>query len=224
MAINGRVRVALTAWRQVTISLAALAASGSVLAIPSTAGAVKPDYVRIVGNQSSRDGARPTLIVLHTTTDPDGGRPRFWDKPGLKDLKRLGAWFDNPGSAVSSHVANDAQGHDARYVKDARKAWTEVAFNSVSLSIEQIGTDAYSRGKWLTQRAAQLKDTARWIAHWHRRWGIPIARAKVSGSTVVRPGVATHAQLGSAGGGHDDPGPGYPLGHVLKLARSLAAG
>ena len=203
--------------------LAALAAAVSALAIPSTAGAVKPDYVRIVGNQSSRDGARPSLIVLHTTTDPDGGRPFFRDKPGLKDLKRLGAWFANPDSAVSSHVANDAQGHDARYVKDRRKAWTEVAFNSVSLSIEQIGTDSYSRGKWLNQRAAQLENTAKWIAYWHRRWRIPIARAKVSGSTVTRPGVATHAQLGSAGGGHDDPGPGYPLGHVLVRARSLAA-
>ncbi len=224
MAIHGRIRVALTRRRQLTISLAALAATASVLAIPSTAGAVKPDYVRIVGNQSSRDGVRPSLIVLHTTTDPDGGRPHFWDLPGLKDLKRLGAWFADPGSAVSSHVANDEQGHDARYVRDARKAWTEVAFNAASVSIEQIGTDEYSRGTWLTQRAAQLEDTARWIAHWHRRWGIPIARAKVSGSTVVRPGVATHAQLGSAGGGHHDPGPGYPLGHVLVLARSLAAG
>jgi hypothetical protein len=222
MAIHGRIRVALTRRTQV-ISLAALAAAASALAIPSTAGAVKPDYTRIVGNQSSRDGARPSLIVLHTTTDSDGSRPRFTDRPGLRDLKRLGAWFDNPRSAVSSHVANDAQGHDARYVKDARKAWTEVAFNSVSLSIEQIGTDAYSRGKWLTQRAAQLENTARWIAHWHRRFDIPIARAEVSGSTVVRPGVATHAQLGSAGGGHDDPGPGYPLGHVLKRARALAA-
>jgi hypothetical protein len=104
-------------------------------------------------------------------------------------------------------------------VRDGRKAWTEVAFNSVSLSIEQIGTDEYSRGTW----PAQPQNTAEWIAHWHRRWGIPISRAKVGGSTVVRPGVTTHAKLGGAGGGHDDPGPGYPFGHVLVLARSLAA-
>ena len=220
MGIHGRIRGGSR--RTHLISLAVLAAA-SALAIPAAAGAVKPDYVRIVGNQSSRDGARPALIVLHTTTDPDGGKPQFRDKPGLKDLRRLGNWFANPDSAVSSHVANDEQGHDARYVRDSRKAWTEVAFNSVGLSIEQIATDEYSRGTWLRQRAAQLENTAEWIAHWHRRWGIPIARARVSGTTVLRPGVATHAQLGSAGGGHHDPGPGYPLGHVLVLARALAA-
>ena len=97
------------------------------LALSSPAAAEQIDYTRIVGNQSSRGGAAPKLIVVHTTTDPDGGRPVFRDRPGLKDLKRLGRWFDNPRSAVSSHVANDAQGHDARYVRDRRKAWTEVA-------------------------------------------------------------------------------------------------
>lgn len=197
--------------------------AASALALPATAGAVKPDYERIVGNQSSRDGVRPRLIVLHTTTDPDGGGPYFWNQRGLRDLKRLGAWFDNPRSAVSAHVANDAQGHDARYVRDRRKAWSVVAFNSVSLNIEQIGTDEYSKRKWLRQREPQLKNTARWIAHWHRRWGIPIYRARVAGSTVLRSGVATHAQLGSAGGGHHDPGPGYPIGHVLRQARRLAS-
>jgi hypothetical protein len=204
--------------------LAPLACVVGVLAIPSQAAAVRPDYVRISGNQSSRDGASPKLIVLHTTTDPDSGGPMFRDRPGLKDLKRLGAWFANPKSAVSSHVANDAQGHDARYVTDQRKAWTEVAFNSVSLSIEQIGTDEYSRRTWLNKREPQLVNTARWIAHWHRKWGIPIRRARVDGSAVTRSGVATHAQLGTAGGGHDDPGPGYPIGHVLKLARSFGPG
>ena len=194
----------------------------AVLAIPSTAVAVTPDYVRIVGNQSSRNGVTPQLIVLHTTTDPNGW-PKFLDQPGLEDLRKLGRWFDSPRSAVSAHVANDAQGHDARYVRDRRKAWSEVDFNSVGLSIEQIGTDAYSRHKWLTQREPQLENTSRWIAHWHRRWGIPIHRAEVSGSTVVRSGVATHEQLGTAGGGHHDPGPGYPLGHVIKLARSFAS-
>jgi len=137
--------------------------------------------------------------VLHTTFDPRSGSvPIVRDRPGIEDLKRLGAWFDDPQTEASSHVANDAEGNDARYVRDSRKAWTQAAFNSVSLSIEQI-------------------------AHWHRRWDIPIRRAEVSGSIVTRPGVATHDQLGSAGGGHHDPGKGYPVRYVLRLARSFAS-
>ena len=196
----------------------------ALIAAPSPASAVKPDYVRISGNQDSRDGVRPRLIVLHVTTDPNShSGPVFRNLPGLKDLKRLGAWFDNPRSQVSSHVANDAEGNDARYVRDPRKAWTQVAFNSVGLSIEQIASTDYHRHKWLFKRMPQLENTARWIAHWHRRWHIPIRKAEVSGTAVVESGVATHKQLGSAGGGHDDPGKGYPFRQVLRMARTYAS-
>ncbi len=194
----------------------------ALLAASSQAFAVKPDYIRIVGNQSSREGSKPRLIVLHVTTDAHSdSAPVVRNRPGLKDLKRLGVWFDKPRTEVSSHVANDAEGNDARYVRDRRKAWTQVAFNSVSLSIEQIASTGFDRRKWMVKREPQLENTARWIAHWHRRWSIPIRRAEVSGNLVIRSGVATHEQLGQAGGGHHDPGPGYPFRHVLKLARAF---
>jgi hypothetical protein len=197
----------------------------ALLASPSQASPVRPTYTRIVGNQSSREGVQPELIVLHATTDPRSHTaPVVRDQPGIKDLETLGAYFDKPRTEVSSHVANDAEGNDARYVRDGQRAWTQVAFNSVSLSIEQIGSTGFDRGTWMLERRQQLEDTARWIAHWHRRWDIPIRRAEVSGGLVVRPGVATHAQLGVAGGNHRDPGRGYPFGYVLRLARSLASG
>jgi len=193
----------------------------ALIAAPGQASPVRPDYVGIVANQSSRGGILPDLIVLHVTTDPNSPTPPVVrDQPGIKDLERLGAYFDDPRTQVSSHVANDADGNDARYVADGSKAWTQVAFNSVGLSIEQIGSVAYQRRNWMVNRRPQLDDTARWIAHWHRRWGIPIRRAEVSGGIVIRSGVATHKQLGRAGGNHSDPGPGYPFAYVLRLARS----
>ena len=196
----------------------------ALLAAAAPASAVWPDYVRIVGNQSSREGAKPRLIVLHVTTDASSAsRPVVRNRPGLKDLKELGRWFDDPRSAVSSHVANDADGNDAQYVRDRRKAWTQVAFNSVGLSIEQIAKTDFTRRKWMHKRVPQLKNTARWIAHWHRKWNIPLRRAEVSGSVATRSGIATHEQLGRAGGGHRDPGPGYPFGHVLKLAKKFSS-
>jgi N-acetyl-anhydromuramyl-L-alanine amidase AmpD len=195
-----------------------------MLAVTASASAVKPEYVRIVRNQSSRESVKPRLIVLHTTTDArKSSTVVVRNEPGLRDLRKLGAWFDDPAHAVSSHVANDADGNDARYVKDRRKAWTEAAFNSVGLSIEQIATSGFDRRRWIRNRARQLENTARWIAHWHHRWHIPIRPAEVSGGSVVRSGVTTHAALGAAGGGHDDPGPGYPFKHVLRLARTYAS-
>jgi hypothetical protein len=211
------------AWmRRAALALACAAIAALALATAAQASPLDPSYVQIVPNQSSRDGAVPVLIVIHVTTDPEASSgPSFYDKPGIKDLQKLGRWFADPRSEVSSHVANDGDGNDARYVSDGRKAWTEVAFNSVGLSIEQIGSVDFDRATWMA-RPAQLADTARWIAHWHRRWGIPIHRAEVSGSTVIKAGVATHKQLGRAGGNHSDPGPGYPLGYVLRLARTFA--
>jgi hypothetical protein len=195
----------------------------ALLASPSWASPVRPTYTRIVGNQSSREGVQPELIVLHATTDPRSHTaPVVRDQPGIKDLETLGAYFDKPRTEVSSHVANDAEGNDARYDRDGQRAWTQVAFNSVGLSIEQIGSTGFDRSTWMLERRPQLENTARWIAHWHRRWGIPIRRAEIAGSSVVSPGVATHAQLGRAGGDHSDPGPGYPLGYVMRLARTFA--
>lgn len=145
------------------------------------------------------------LIVLH---DTEGA-----NLPGIRDLEGLGAYFDRSATQASSHVANDAEGNSARYVPDSRKAWHCAAFNSASLGVEQIGFA--SQTHW---PEAQLRETARWIAYWSRKHGIPIQKGAVSGSAVTRSGVLRHSDLGAAGGGHHDPGPAYPLTHVLNLA------
>ena len=130
-------------------------------------------------NQSSRNGLKPRLIVLHTTEGHN--------RPGLSDLRGLVSFFDNPRNQVSSHVANDAEGNDARIVPDERKAFTQAAFNSIALSIEQIGFASQTEFP-----QAQLENTARWIAHWSRKWGIPIRHSTSSG-------VCQHRDLGCRG-------------------------
>lgn len=173
--------------------------------------APKADVTRYVRNRSSRGGVRPSLIVLHTTEGSN--------RAGLEDLRGLGSWFDNPAASASSTVANDAEGHNARYCRDEDKPWTQARYNAVSLSIEQIGFA--SQRFWPD---AQLRSTARWIAHWSKKHGIPIRRGAVSGGAVTRSGVVQHSELGALGGGHHDCGPNYPLARVLELARAIAAG
>jgi N-acetylmuramoyl-L-alanine amidase len=172
---------------------------------------VKPEVRHNVRNQSSRDGKRPRLIVLHTTEGHN--------RPGVGDLRDLAAFFDTRGVDASSHVANDAEGHDARMVPDAAKAWTQSTYNAVSLSIEQIGFAATRKREWFRNAEHQLANTARWIAWWSAEHDIPIRRGVGVAGLVVRSGVVSHRQLGIAGGGHVDPGSAYPLRYVLALAR-----
>lgn len=172
---------------------------------------MKPEVTRIVVNRSSRGGVRPGLIVLHTTEGSN--------HPGITDLEGLGSLFDTRSAEASSHVANDGEGNDARFVPDSEKAWTESAANSFGLSIEQIGFASTSRAEWFKKYPRQLANTARWIAYWSEKYDIPIRRGAAPAGILLRKGVASHKQLGILGGGHSDPGPGYPFRYVLALAK-----
>jgi N-acetyl-anhydromuramyl-L-alanine amidase AmpD len=154
-----------------------------------------------VACQSSRNGTKPRLIVLH---DTEGA-----NLPGIADLEGLGAYFDRITTQASSHVATDAEGNSARYVPDNRKAWHCASYNSVSLGVEQIG---YASQK--TWPAPQLEATSRWCAYWAKEYGIPLVHSTGSG-------VCRHSDLGTAGGGHRDPGAAYPFDDVLARARVL---
>lgn len=166
---------------------------------------------RSVRNKSSRGGVKPRLIVLHTTESHN--------RPGNSDLESILSWFDNPSSQASSHVIVDGEGRSAQCVPDDWKAWTQSHFNSWSLSIEQIGFASTVKNVWKKSYRAQLKKVAKYIAYWSKKYDIPIRKGQTQGYRVIKSGVVTHASLGSAGGGHHDPGRGYPFWAVLAMAR-----
>ena len=170
--------------------------------------------VRTASPNCSHRNANVSLIVLHSTEGKNYPK-------SSADLKGLGAWFSNPAAGVSCHVATDGDGQSARYVRDDLKAWHCAGYNSASLGIEQVGFAADSRKTWLGRRD-QLRETARWIAYWHRKHGIPIRKGAVASGRVTRSGVLRHSDLGAVGGGHRDPGSSYPFGLVLLTARYYA--
>lgn len=172
---------------------------------------MKPEVKHNVQNQSSRGGKRPSIIVLHTTEGHN--------RPGVGDLRGLAEFFDRADVEASSHIANDAEGHDARMVPDDQKAWTQASYNASALSIEQIGFAATKKAEWFRHAPKQLANTAKWIAYWSNKHDIPIRRGVGVAGLVARTGVVSHRQLGIAGGGHVDPGTGYPFRYVLQLAR-----
>lgn len=164
-------------------------------------------YRKMSPNKSSRGGAKPRLIVLHSTEGSN-----IPNSSG--DLIGCSNFLCQPGVQASSHVVVDGDGHSARLVRDEDKAWTQARYNPFALSIEQIGHAASEH--WTRN---EIREAARWIARWSKKYGIPIQRGAVSGGFVSKPGVVTHKSLGVLGGGHVDPGDRYPFDAALKLAR-----
>lgn len=175
-----------------------------------------PDVIErhFTRSHSSRLGAKPSLITLHTTE-------------GIMDLEARGPFWDSTFGtprASSSHVgvghASKGQaGRSARYVRDHDKAWTQAFYNPVSLSIEIEGFSATPKADWDEHT---VREVARWIAHWSIEHDIPIRRAFVLNGRVLRSGVARHSDLGALGGGHSDPG-NFPVRRARRLAREIKA-
>jgi N-acetyl-anhydromuramyl-L-alanine amidase AmpD len=170
----------------------------------------RQDVVLNVVNQSARTSTI-AAIVLHDTESHDHA--------GIGDIKAIGDFFNRSNVQASSHICVDGEGNTARYVPDERKAWHCAGYNSQTLGIEQIGFATFTRSLWDSNRRAQLKKTAKWIAWWSKKYNIPIQKGAVSNGVVTRRGVLMHSDLGAIGGGHHDPGPGFPFWTVLRYAR-----
>jgi len=157
-------------------------------------------------NYSSRGGASVRLIVIHTAE-------------GARTIESLGNFFSQSSVQASSHVgADDKANTVGEYVHRPNKAWTQAEFNPVSVSIELCAFAAWDNAEW-NRHPNMLDNCAKWIAEESAYWGIPITRLTPSQAQGSGKGVCGHVDLGSRGGGHHDPGSGFPFDYVLSLAR-----
>jgi hypothetical protein len=149
-------------------------------------------------------------LVAHDTESPNA--------PGIQDLEAVRAFFSNPNTQASANDVDDAQGNAIQMVDPTTEtAWHVANFNPWSIGVEQIGYASQTHWPLL-----EVEATARIFAHWATKYGIPIRHGKVSGCTIVKPGIVFHADLGLCGGGHHDPGLHYPLGLLIRLTRLYA--
>jgi len=163
-------------------------------------------------NYSSRGGAKVRLIVIHTAE-------------GATTYQSLGNFFKNPSNAVSSQVGiDDTPGTVGEYVKRGNKSWTQAEFNPVATSAELCGFAKWGTDVWKNQHAKMLDNCARWIAEEAKYFGIPITKLSPSAAQGSGKGVCAHSDLGSRGGGHTDPGAGFPWSFVIDKAKSYASG
>jgi hypothetical protein len=147
------------------------------------------------------------LIVLHTAE-------------GASNIHDLGAFFANPSSGVSSHVGiDDTPGTVGEYVPRSGKAWTAAAANPYAVQAELCAFAEWDPATWQAH-PTMLANTAAWIAEEAAAFGIPIVGLSAAqAQDGVTRGVCQHADLGAAGGGHWDCGPGFPMADTIAAAR-----
>lgn len=132
-------------------------------------------------NFSSRSGTRVDLLVLH---DCEGG------------YEGSIRWFETSQSKVSAHyVVREDGGEVTQMVDLANSAWHACALNRRSVGVEMSGFASCGF------EASLLATTTRMFAYLSHHLQIPVRHARAG----VGPGIASHSDLGAAGGGHHDP-------------------
>jgi hypothetical protein len=160
-------------------------------------------------NCSGRSGAQVRLVVVHTSE-------------GAQTYQSLGNFFANPSSGVSSHTGiDDTPGVCGEYVARGSKAWTAASANPYAVQTELCTPSGASQG-WSTAtwhgHPNMLATCAAWIAEEAAAFGIPIVKLSPVEAQGSGRGVCGHVDLGSWGGGHTDPGPGFPWSDVIAMA------
>lgn len=140
-----------------------------------------------------RHGATIDLVVVHRWG------VRYVSEPGEeKSYAGVVSYFTNPANRASAHVVypgSAVPGEATQMVRWADYAWTEAAYNPVSVEVESA--DAI----WTKDANGDLHDDAGFhqlarivagMCHYH---AVPPVWSH-------RHGVCRHADLGAAGGGH----------------------
>jgi hypothetical protein len=162
-------------------------------------------------HSGKRDPKKIRLIVIHSTESSG-------------EAANVASYFQSSSAYGSTQLV---AGNDGVYrsVSDLENPAGAPGANSDGLHIEIVGMAKWSREEWLRRAPKALDNAARAIAEWSSKYGIPLAFADATAIRNPRTkGVTTHAEVSRAfkESDHWDPGPGFPMDHVLELARTYA--
>ena len=163
-------------------------------------------------HRTSVDDRAISVVVIHTM--------EIREHAGAAEA--CAAWFASPVSEVSAHYCVDAD-TTIQCVRDEDIAWHARGGNTNSIGIELAGYAGQQARDWNDEYSrAVIERAARLAADVCARYSIPIRRVRASGLVAGRRGITGHADVSAAfhKSDHWDPGPAFPWGRFLRLARS----
>jgi hypothetical protein len=162
-------------------------------------------------HHSSRHGAKPRLIVVHAAE-------------GILDVEKLGRWFADPASMISTHAGAGPDGRLGLYVPPALAAWSVIQYNRVALSVMLCTAPRADRlppaGWWAMM--PMLDTAARWIGREAAAAGIRMVKLDTDQARAEDAnGVCGFSDLID---GRVDVGPAFPWHYLLEQAFTYTAG
>lgn len=116
-----------------------------------------------------------------------------------------------------------------RLVADANSSWSAVEANGVAAHVCASSSFAsWSRGKWLETDESDginenkmLSRMARVVAYYCQEFNVPPERVVGVSGWPQKRGVTGHVDFGQRGGGHTDPGAGFPWDVLVERVNAL---
>lgn len=178
-------------------------------------GAIGSRYCHAVRRSGTRALAEVKLYVLHDMENADE----------LKAAEETGSFFESRAATGSAHFGCDDDSIE-QYLPLDVIPWGAPKANTDGVHIEQMGLAAWSTQQWFCKAAGTLMNTA-WALAWlyrHHAGAVPLRELSDAELRAGERGVTTHRQITRVlgGGTHTDPGPGYPLGYVIRRAHVFA--
>lgn len=98
--------------------------------------------------------------------------------------------------------------------------WAAMAANNIAFHLCFAGSRAgWNRDTWLA-KDAMLKRGAKAVAAACKQFDIPAVKVlSTNGWPVTPKGIAGHTDFGQRGGGHTDPGPGFPWPEFIQMVQ-----
>ena len=175
----------------------------------------------------------PTDLVLLTPND-DGvrsGAPQFigihtFEAPRTMTARAMAEYQQRPSAGGSYHIVVDGKGESARENDDIYRPWA--AGFTGNLRGMHLSFGAYakdSRALWL-RHDEQLREGARAVAFWCRKYGIPVRFINATQLRNGEKGICGHAEVSAAWRevNHTDPGPNFPWDVFLTYVKAYVGG